>query len=72
MRNGQFIMACRLFQKSQASIAILKREFPLSYILKRNRVELVQMQLDNSFITDPNMGDIEFLSSGVDDSYREG
>ena len=29
------------------------------------------MQLDNSFITDPNMGDIEFLSSGVDDSYRE-
>ena len=29
------------------------------------------MQLDNSFITDPNMGDIEFLSSGVDESYRE-
>ena len=43
MRNGQFIMACRLFQKSQASIAILKREFPLSYVLKRNRLELVQM-----------------------------
>ena len=26
------------------------------------------MQLDNSFITDPNMGDLEFLSSGVQDS----
>ena len=39
LREGRFILACRLFQKAQASIALLKREFPLGRLLSRSRLE---------------------------------
>ena len=80
-RERKFILACRIFQRSQASIALLKREFKLKDILKRNRESHNKNRMDNSFITEPNQGDLTFLSSGAfsesafdeeDDSIRGG